>query len=511
MEARMQILRIFLRACIVVGVLAAHPAHAGSVVVGVNAWYRPPGMSQEEFIKQLADNGVKTIRISLLPSSVDFIIQAHRHGIGTLVIVGPQMGSNAKGRTSWSDVPLTECNPQGFTAGFKPLLDQLEAAGVRLTGIELGNEPNNPRFNGDLPNPGSGRVLGLADLNNPKDPEGPAIAAGFRTYIQVAAALKDIRDHSKLNQQTPIVAAGMSPWGPPHDYGPGRPVSVSLPDAIKFLQQNGLDKYVDGYGVHLYPGLDPSRAVATRIASLGDDIFSECRGEKPCWLTEWGIPDSYPEEAPDHCPIDETKRLQVIQELRGAFQHFVDEGQLAAVVFYDWADAPGNKGAIFRCGALTEAGKLALSPIGTHQIVSQATGLCFDIRGNTNNSGEAIISYPCGGSINMEFNFVDQGNGFYSIHTVNGRHDLCLNISNGASSPGDGEKFGGPGNLIQWSCGSGSSLSDNELFRLVDLGGGRQQIRVKNSGLCLEDPGSRGTIRQNVCSSSPNQTFTLTQ
>jgi len=69
---------------------------------------------------------------------------------------------------------------------------------------------------------------------------------------------------------------------------------------------------------------------------------------------------------------------------------------------------------------------------GTHQIVSQATGLCFNIKGNTNDSGEAIIPYPCGGSINMKFNFVDQSSGFYSIHTVNGTQDLCLNISAGA-------------------------------------------------------------------------------
>jgi hypothetical protein len=148
---------------------------------------------------------------------------------------------------------------------------------------------------------------------------------------------------------------------------------------------------------------------------------------------------------------------------------------------------------------------------GRHQIVSQATGLCFNIRGNTNNSGEAIIPYPCGGSTNMEFNFVDQGSGFYSIHTVNGTRDLCLKISSGASSPGDGIKYGGPGNLIQRSCGRGPSLFGNELFKLVGQGGGRQQIRVKNSGLCLEDPGRGGTIRQNVCSSSPNQTFTLTE
>jgi len=69
---------------------------------------------------------------------------------------------------------------------------------------------------------------------------------------------------------------------------------------------------------------------------------------------------------------------------------------------------------------------------GTHQIVSEATRLCFNINRNTNKSGEAIIPYPCGDLINMEFNFVDQGSGFYSIHTVNGTQDLCLNISSAA-------------------------------------------------------------------------------
>jgi hypothetical protein len=194
---------------------------------------------------------------------------------------------------------------------------------VRLAGFELGNEINTSRFNGDLPAPGSGRVLGLADLNNPKDPEGLAIAAGFRTYIQVAATLKDIVEHSKLNQRTPIVAAGMPPWGEPGPKSWDGQLAVSLPDAIKFLRQNGLDKFVDGYGVHVYPGFDPSRTVATRIASLGQDVFSECRPEKPCWLTEYGIPNADQKGQPDHCPIDETKRLQVIEELRGAFQYFV--------------------------------------------------------------------------------------------------------------------------------------------------------------------------------------------
>lgn len=340
---------------------------ANAVVVGVNAWYQPPlqpGISQEGFIKQLTDNGVKTIRMGLAPRSVAFIIQAYRHGIETLGESGPCEGSNVKGRSSWSDVPLSECNPERFRAWFKDdVLDQLEAAGVRLTGIQLGTEINAPGMNGDFANPGSGRVLGLADLNNPKDPEGPAVAAGFRIYIQVAAALKDVRDHSKLNQHTPIIAAGMANWGRPGPKSWDGIVGVSLPDAIQFMQQNGLDPFVDGYAVHIYPGLDPSRSAATRIASMGRDIFPECRAEKPCWVTEYGIPNADQKGNPDHCPIDDRKRLKVIKELRKAFQYFANQGRLAGIIYYDWSDYPGKEAGIFRCGALTDAGKLALSPM----------------------------------------------------------------------------------------------------------------------------------------------------
>jgi O-glycosyl hydrolase len=148
---------------------------------------------------------------------------------------------------------------------------------------------------------------------------------------------------------------------------------------------------------------------------------------------------------------------------------------------------------------------------GMHQIVSEGTKLCLNINQNSTRSGEAILPYPCSGISNMEFNFVDQRNGFYSIHTVNGAKDLCLNVSNASASPGDGKKYGGPGNLIQWNCTDGP-LPDNELFEIASQGAERVQIRVKSSGFCLEDPGRGGTIRQNRCSPSlPNQEFILTE
>ncbi|MCC8966971.1 RICIN domain-containing protein [Bradyrhizobium sp. Pear76] len=98
---------------------------------------------------------------------------------------------------------------------------------------------------------------------------------------------------------------------------------------------------------------------------------------------------------------------------------------------------------------------------GVHKLVSQATRLCLNVAANATSSGTAIIPFSCGAYSNEEFNVVDRGGGFYSIHTVNALAGLCLNISNGTTSPGDGRTRGGPGNLIQWSCGDGR-LPENE-------------------------------------------------
>jgi O-glycosyl hydrolase len=147
---------------------------------------------------------------------------------------------------------------------------------------------------------------------------------------------------------------------------------------------------------------------------------------------------------------------------------------------------------------------------GLHQVVSQATQLCLNVTINSTNSGAAIIPYSCGPYSNEAFNFVDRGAGTYSIHTVNAVPALCLNVSNGTTSPGDGKARGGPGNLIQWSCGDGP-LPANELFGIEAAGSGSYRIHVKSSNLCLEDPGPGGTLRQNRCDpTAANQRFRLT-
>lgn len=97
-----------------------------------------------------------------------------------MVIIYPFLGSTAKPKRGWARCALSELNPQEFTASFKPLFDKLEAAGVRLAAFELGNEINATGSNDDLSDPGSGRELKLAALNNANDPEERAAAAGYR-------------------------------------------------------------------------------------------------------------------------------------------------------------------------------------------------------------------------------------------------------------------------------------------------------------------------------------------
>jgi hypothetical protein len=154
----------------------------------------------------------------------------------------------------------------------------------------------------------------------------------------------------------------LADWGLP---GPkawdGKP-GVSLPDTIAFLRENGIDQLVDGYGVHVYPSGDPRASVAARVAELERKrIFAECgMGAKPCWLTEWGISNTS-----RACPLDDTKRMEAIRGERSALAQFVQQGRLAAALYYTWDGIPpgADPAGIFRCGALTEAGLAALGPM----------------------------------------------------------------------------------------------------------------------------------------------------
>jgi hypothetical protein len=130
---------------------------------------------------------------------------------------------------------------------------------------------------------------------------------------------------------------------------------------------------VDGYGVHTYPTGDTRVSVGASAEQLEQSgVLSECKqGTKLCWLTECGFPNK-----DESCPLNDAARVKAAQAERAAFQQFVEQGRLAAILYYSWSgvlpfswqhdDTNANKDpyTIFRCGALTDAGKAALNPIG---------------------------------------------------------------------------------------------------------------------------------------------------
>jgi Glycosyl hydrolase catalytic core len=368
-------------ASVVFGCLAIRSTFAADAIVGVNVMdiknSKITEAQQDALIEQLQHNGVTTIRTGMLnsgmldPKFAHFIIGAYQHGIQTILLIYPKQGGSDKhlapantavGRP-WGAPALSDADPDGFRNWLGPQLAVLEAARVRLRAFELGNELNTGGYNGDLAEPGSGRILGMADLNNPNDPEGRAVAAGYLTYLKILAVLKDARDHSQVNRTTPVIVGGMANVNLPSSQSYNKLLAVSLPGTIEFLRQNGVDNLVDGYGVHIYPNGDPRQSTSERIAKLESLIFPNCRqGTKPCWVTEWNINNSS-----KFCPLDETQRVKAMQLERAAFKHFVDQGRVVAIVWYTWNGSSfgqtETQDSVVRCGALTDAGKLALSPI----------------------------------------------------------------------------------------------------------------------------------------------------
>ena len=341
-------------------------------VVGVNIanpqWLSPA--ERAATLDQLARAEVTTVRFPFMPPSgddygaaIDLIGRVHARGIGVVLIIYLEFppGTPVRPKLSafpdmWSEPALSAADAGLFGAKYGPLLARIDAAGIRLTAIELGNEINWTAFNGEFPIPGQGRVLGLADLTG--DPLGRKIAAGYRAYLRTAAVLKAIRDGLKVNRTTPILSAGLADIGSegPH---PGTVLdAVSIRATLAYLRGGGLDRLVDGYGVHTYPSVGTSPA--ERARALDADVLSACRageGGKPCWLTEWGLPSRSLD-----CSEDDRPRATLVDEMRGRFRQRAADGRLKAALWFEWNGADDPLG-IYRCGRLMPSGERATAPL----------------------------------------------------------------------------------------------------------------------------------------------------
>jgi hypothetical protein len=348
------------------------PAHAEPLLTGINVpnATRANPADRQAVINQLKTAGVRIVRFPVgndVDDLVGYASQLYAQGIRLNLIVDPQYPPKTPIRPPYPQdshmypsFPLSDADPTLSRDYFQILLSKLDASGVVLASIELGNEINWSAFNGDFPLPGEGRIFGLDDLSH--DPEGKPVASGLLQYLKILAVLKDARDHSRLNKTTPIISAGLSPTGRARVVAGGsREDGVGIEATIQFLRANGLDKLVDGYGIHFYPW----GTVQQVDLNLQNNVVAPCQpavsgNGKPCWVTEWGIVNH-----DMSCPLNDNPRVPMIQHMIDSYRALASAGRLKTILYYSWNSSPGTKPdpiTIFRCGSITEGGRIALKP-----------------------------------------------------------------------------------------------------------------------------------------------------
>jgi hypothetical protein len=204
--------------CMLLMPLAPVLAQAETVTVGINLGHAQTDTIEQQtsLLHDLKAAGVHVIRAGIGPDDkgVDLVGRIYAQGIKILWIIPLKYPAGVPVRPwrpkefpgVWAEPAISLADPDQFRAYFAPLLAKLESNNIELAGFELGNELNMTPFNGEFPVPGQGKQFGLNDLYH--DPEAQQIAKGYLQYLKVLAVLKDIRDHSKVNQRTPILTAG---------------------------------------------------------------------------------------------------------------------------------------------------------------------------------------------------------------------------------------------------------------------------------------------------------------
>ena len=350
--------------CLIVMQASATGAQSLDVYRGVNEthlhWKTPE--EREKISDDMRQAGVGSVRVHLgapFDKSIDSLDLLTRKHLSILLIVGfsePHLvardATRRPGRGPiWSVVPLSQLDPEFFREKFGGLWREIEHRRIRLTAIEAGNEINWAAFNGDLglvpshgqPPQGAPGSVALHDR--------AAYLLGLRRYVAAVAIIKQFRDASINNRDTKIISAGLASMPATFAANVGAEY-VDTNETLDILKADGLDAVVDGYGVHIYPNVNQTLSQRTRDF---EDLLRSCapgaRGH-PCWLTEWGV--RQPNLA---CPSDESKRVPLIRETLERIAANVRQKRIGGSYYYDWDDKPAEF-AVWRCGGLTEAGKV---------------------------------------------------------------------------------------------------------------------------------------------------------
>jgi hypothetical protein len=352
-----------------------HLAFAAALMVSTSALAQTIGVNyangnrlsasqQASDLAHMAANGVRLIRVPWekwnrsYQGSINVGATAARYGISTHYIVsladnpdyypaGTQMRPvDPNNSLIYAAYPLSELSPALLASALPNGLQSAAAAGALIEDVEIGNEINNPAFNGDFPIQGTlgGVTLGLSDLLNDDIPETQTIAAGFANYVAALAALPAL--------PWPVISAGLytpDDTSNVHFKMAETEDAVLLNDTLTYLRQQGLDAYVQAYGVHSYQW----GTAAQILQQLSQVTMTQCGTGHPCSVTEW----SWPTDSSGACSSPN-------QAANAA--NWLTEAAKFAVIEADWFDWNSPTRGIYQCGALTTTGIEVLSAPNQH-------------------------------------------------------------------------------------------------------------------------------------------------
>ena len=149
-------------------------------------------------------------------------------------------------------------------------------------------------------------------------------------------------------------------------------------------------------------------------------------------------------------------------------------------------------------------GSSGISSGTSYNVINQANSLCVDDAAASTANGTIVQQYTCNSTAAQGWQFIATDSGYYRVLNQNAASENEVwDVTGGASATSVGVK------IQTWSYGGGT----NQQWLPVSLGGGYYKMVARNSGLCLDVPGSSASsgvqLQQYTCNGTGAQAWRL--
>ena len=317
-------------------------------------------------IDQIAVQQISSIRLTLtqpIERAADIAAYADHSGLRVLLNVPlslsdyydptvPSRPGNAKIR---SIRRLSDLDVDRYEAVLRRFLLALDQRKARLDALEVGNEINWADFNGDLPVGAAGWVLD--ETSWPDAPEHGVILKGFQQYKRAVETSRDMLRASAAGKTALVISAGL--YAPSAWTTVSGGAALSLPLTKDLFDRLGITQVVDGVAIHVYPpgGSQDEAGQALLLTSLRSALqVCGLRGAgKPCFVTEWGYPNSAAIAA-----RDDHARLTLFRSFERGLSCLDRAQDIRAAYLFSWDESPSYS--VWRHDRLLDAGRIFNDP-----------------------------------------------------------------------------------------------------------------------------------------------------